>query len=82
MTAVSVKTRKDSVVALTISEVDGNFTGLQNAINGIATFDNTLGQFALLSVTCPDPTTALQIANKEYVDNQINKYIGIAAALA
>jgi hypothetical protein len=77
--AASVTLRIGNINPLTVAEMDGNFTSLKNAINGVV--DLTASTYSLLSVNCPTPTTSLQIANKSYVDNQINRYIGIATAL-
>jgi hypothetical protein len=79
MAAASINRRDQQVLALTISQMDGNFQSLADGINGVA--DKVDGSYQLLSVNCPTPTTSLQIVNKGYVDNQINKYIGIAAAM-
>lgn len=79
MSAANVTLRSSLSNGLTISQMDGNFTSLGNAVNGVADFDGS--NYSLLSVNCPTPTTSLQIVNKGYVDNQINKYIGIAAAM-
>jgi hypothetical protein len=69
--------------ALTIAEVDKNFTDIQGAVNGIGGLDDVTGQWTLGgAVNCVTPSTSLQVANKAYVDNQINRYIGIATALS
>ena len=77
--ASSVTLRFGNISPLTVAQMDGNFTSLNNAINNV--IDYTASTYSLLSVNCPTPTTSLQIANKSYVDNQINRYIGIATAL-